>query len=88
MFELRLQDAQASHAGTVEGLSIGRFPTYADAVNSLDGEHERLAAQLAANGEGWADLQVRTAIIELNAGAETGWLWSSYRPGAADVADW
>lgn len=81
MFELRLQDAQAARAGTVEGMPLGRFLTYGDAIGALDTARDQLAAQLARNGEGWSNLHLDIAIIEMDGGTETGWLWSSYRPG-------
>ena len=81
MFELRLQDAQAARAGTVEGLPLGRFLTYDDAISALDTARDQLAAQLAQNGEGWSTLHLDMTIVEVDGGAEAGWLWSSFRPG-------
>ena len=80
MFELRLQDAGASIAGSVDGLCLGSFVSFGAALNALDGEHGRLIAQLVANGEGATELRLRTAVVEVEQGAETGWLWSSYQP--------
>jgi hypothetical protein len=82
MFELRLQDAHAAHAGAVDGLPIGRFTTYDEAIDGLEAQHDRLAAQLVANGEGAIELRLQTAVVEIDRGQETGWLWSSYQPGA------
>lgn len=80
MFELRLQDTSA--AETTAGHVLGQFTTYDVALAGLDAEHRRLVAQLAANGEGGAGVQLCTVIVEIRA-TELAWLWSSYRPGAA-----
>lgn len=80
MFELRLQDDSA--ADTTAGQPLGRFTTYDGAVAGLDAEHLRLAAQLAANGEGGAGLRLCTVIVEVQGAIERAWLRSSYRPGA------
>lgn len=63
MFELRLQDAHAARSGNVDGLPRGRFTTYDEALHALDDEHERLTAQLAANGE-------------VGRGCSSRWSWS------------
>jgi hypothetical protein len=82
MFELRLQDAHAARAGSVEGLPLGRFTTYDRAIHELEVRHSRLAAQLSANREGATELRLLTAVVKIDRARETGWLWSSYQPGA------
>ena len=79
MFELRLQDAHAARSGNVDGRPRGRFTTYDEALHALDAEHERLTAQLAANGEGGTGLQLQMVVVEVHHDAETGLVWSCYR---------
>lgn len=81
MFELRVQNPPAGPGAAAAGQTLGCFATYDRALAALDAEQGRLTDQLAANGEGAGDLRLDIAIIEVSAGAETGWLWSSYRPG-------
>lgn len=82
MFELRVQDATTGPRATTGGRALGQFGTYEQALAALDAEQDRLTEQLVANGEGWSGVRLDMAIIEVSAGTEAGWLWSSYRPGA------
>lgn len=83
MFELRAQNPSARPAAATGGRTLGCFATYDRALAALDAEQGRLTVQLVANGEGSANLRLDMAIIEVHGGTETGWLWSSYRPGTA-----
>lgn len=83
MFELRVQNRPAKSGTDTAGRVLGRFGTYEEALAALDAEQGRLTDQLFANGEGWSGVRLNTAIIEVSAGRETGWLWSSYRPDPA-----
>lgn len=82
MFELRFQKSPAKGGAATAGRALGRFNTYEQALAALDAEQGRLTEQLVANGEGWSGVRLDTVILEVSAGTETGWLWSSYRPGS------
>ena len=86
MFELRIQNTPTTPGASTAGRALGRFGTYEQALAGLDAEQCRLVHQLVANGEGWTELRLEMAIIEVHGGTETGWLWSAYRPGT-DPAD-
>lgn len=81
MFELRVQNTPTRPGSATAGRALGRFATYAQALVALDAEQGRLTEQLVANGEGCNAVRLDTAIVEVSAETETGWLWSSYRPG-------
>lgn len=82
MFELRVQKTPTRAGAATAGRTLERFNTYEQALAALDAAQGRLTEQLVANGEGWSGVRLDTAIIEVSAGTETGWLWSSYRPGS------
>ena len=81
-FELRVQGTPTRPGAATAGRALGRFSAYEQALAALDAEQDRLTEQLVANGEGWSGVRLDMAIIEVSAGTEAGWLWSSYRPGS------
>ena len=86
MYELRVQNTPTRSGATTAGRALRQFGTYEQALAALDAEQDRLTDQLVANGEGWSGVRLDMTIIEVSAGTETGWLWSSYRPGSGPTS--